>query len=95
MMNTTLTEVRRNIDGLDQKLIALLAERQKQVEQAGRLKPRGDTQAVAAPERVAQVIADRRRQAAEAGLSPDVAEAVWRAMIEAFIRLETDINQAG
>lgn len=91
----TLDEVRRNIDGLDQKLITLLAERQQYVEQAGRLKPHGDTQAVAAPERVAQVIADRRRQAAEAGLSPDVAEAVWRAMIEAFIRLETDINQAG
>ncbi|WP_373741355.1 chorismate mutase [Neisseria sp.] len=90
----TLNEVRRSIDELDQKLIALLAERQQLVEQAGRLKPRGDIQAVAAPERVLQVIAGRRRQAAEAGLSPDVAEAVWRAMIEAFIRLETEINQA-
>lgn len=90
----TLDEVRRNIDILDQKLITLLAERQQYVEQAGRLKPRGDKQAVAAPERVAKVIESRRMSAAEAGLSPDVAEAVWRAMIEAFIRLETDINQA-
>jgi len=50
--------------------------------------------AVAAPERVAQVIAARRGQAAAAGLSPEVAEAVWQAMIAAFIRLETETNQA-
>ena len=54
----------------------------------------GDRQAVAAPERVAQVIAARRGQAAAAGLSPEVAEAVWQAMIAAFIRLETETNQA-
>jgi len=42
----------------------------------------------------AQVIAARREQAAAAGLSPDVAEAVWQAMIAAFIRLETETNRA-
>ena len=94
MLPQTLTEVRQAIDGLEAELIALLAKRQALVEQAGRLKPRGDAQAVAAPDRVAQVIADRRGQAAAAGLSPDVAEAVWQAMIAAFIRLETEINKA-
>lgn len=88
-----LTEVRRNIDDIDRQLISLLARRQGLVEQAGRLKPKNDAQAVAAPERVAQVIRTRREQAAASGLSPDVAEAVWRAMIEAFIRLETEINR--
>ena len=90
----TLNEVRQAIDSLDAELITLLAKRQTLVEQAGRLKPRGDRQAVAAPERVAQVIAARRGQAAAAGLSPEVAEAVWQAMIAAFIRLETETNQA-
>nr|WP_311420237.1 chorismate mutase [Kingella denitrificans] len=94
MLPQTLTEVRQAIDGLDAELIALLAKRQALVEQAGRLKPRGDAKAVAAPDRVAQVIAARRGQAAAAGLSPDVAEAVWQAMIAAFIRLETEINRA-
>ena len=84
MLPQTLTEVRQAIDGLDAELIALLAKRQTLVEQAGRLKPRG----------VAQVIAARREQAAAAGLSPDVAEAVWQAMIAAFIRLEIEINRA-
>ena len=93
MLPQTLTEVRQAIDGLDAELIALLAKRQALVEQAGRLKPRGDAQAGAAPDRVAQVIAARREQAA-AGLSPDVAAAVWQAMIAAFIRLETEINRA-
>lgn len=88
-----LTEVRLAIDGIDRQLIGLLARRQILVEQAGRLKPKNDARAVAAPERVAQVIHTRREQAAAAGLSPDVAEAVWRAMIEAFIRLETEINR--
>ena len=93
MMHTTLNEVRQAIDSLDQQLIELLAQRQRLVEQAGRLKPKNDAQAVAAPDRVTQVIANRRQQAAAADLSPDVAEAVWRAMIEAFIRLETEVNR--
>ena len=89
----TLAELRRDIDALDSQLIGLLARRQRLVEQAGRPKPRGDQQAVAAPERVAQVIADRRSQALAAGLAPEVAEAVWRAMIDAFIHLEGQVNQ--
>lgn len=88
-----LNEVRQAIDGLDGKLIELLAQRQRLVEQAGRLKPRNDAQAVAAPERVAQIIAARREQALAAGLSPDAAEAVWQAMIQAFVRLETETNR--
>lgn len=72
----TLNEVRQAIDSLDAELITLLAKRQTLVEQAGRLKPRGD------------------KQAAAAGLSPEVAGAVWQAMIAAFIRLETEANRA-
>ena len=47
----TLDEVREAIDGLDKGLIELLARRQKLVQQAGRLKPKNDVQAVSAPER--------------------------------------------
>jgi len=90
----TLDEVREAIDGLDKELIELLARRQKLVRQAGRLKPKNDVQAVSAPERVTQVIASRRAYAEKAGLSPDVAEAVWRSMIDAFIKLEMETNRA-
>ena len=90
----TLSEVRQAIDALDGQLIELLARRQKLVRQAGRLKPKHDAQAVAAPDRVAQVIKARREQAQAAGLSPEVAEAVWQAMIAAFIRFEQEVNRA-
>ncbi|MGT2906694.1 chorismate mutase [Streptococcus dentiloxodontae] len=90
----SLTKVRQEIDELDGQLIDLLTKRQKLVEKAGRLKPSNDAKAVAAPERVAAILAERRRQASKTGLSPDVAEAVWKAMIEAFIHLETEINKS-
>ncbi|CAD0138827.1 protein of unknown function [Streptococcus thermophilus] len=48
---------------------------------------------VQASNRVAQVIANRRKQALELGLSPDVAEGVWRSMIKAFITLEEKVNK--
>ena len=91
----TLAEVRQAIDELDSQLIVLLARRQQLVAQAGRLKPKHDAQAVAAPERVVQVLKARREQAAAAGLSPDVAEAVWQAMIAAFIHFEQEVNRSG
>ena len=88
-----LSNVRRVIDDIDRELIRLLAQRQRLVEKAGRLKPKGDKATVQASNRVAQVIANRRKQALELGLSPDVAESVWRSMIKAFIALEDKVNK--
>ena len=88
-----LNDIRSDIDNIDSQLIRLLAQRQILVEKAGRLKPKGDKAAVQASDRVAQVIATRRKQALELGLSPDVAEGVWRSMIKAFITLEEKVNK--
>ena len=88
-----LSNVRRVIDDIDRELIRLLAQRQRLVEKAGRLKPKGDKVAVQDSDRVAQVIANRRKEALELGLSPDVAESVWRSMIKAFIALEEKVNK--
>ncbi len=88
-----LSDIRSDIDSIDSQLIRLLAQRQILVEKAGRLKPKGDKAAVQASERVAQVIANRRKEALELGLSPDVAERVWRSMIQAFIALEENVNK--
>lgn len=89
-----LSEVRKRIDSLDLKLIDLLAQRQELVETAGLLKPRNDLNAVKDSDRVAQVIATRREQATQAGLSPDIAQVIWQAMIDAFIDWEININQS-
>lgn len=88
-----LNDIRSDIDHIDSQLIRLLAQRQILVEKAGRLKPKGDKAAVQASDRVTQVIANRRKQALELGLSPDVAESVWRSMIRAFIALEEKVNK--
>ena len=57
------------------------------------LNPR-ETRLLSRPsDRVAQVIANRRKEALELGLSPDVAESVWRSMIKAFIALEEKVNK--
>lgn len=88
-----LTAVRRRIDALDGELLGLLARRQDLVKQAGLLKSSGNARAVAAPERVTEVINARRASARECGVDPDVAEAIWQAMIQAFIRFEMRVNQ--
>ena len=71
-----LNDIRSDIDNIDSQLIRLLAQRQILVEKAGRLKPKGDKATVQASNRVAQVIANRRKQALELGLLPDVVESV-------------------
>ncbi|GGK86489.1 chorismate mutase [Sphaerisporangium melleum] len=89
----SLAEVRSRIDALDGELVRLLADRQALVRRAAAFK--ADEQAVRAPGRVEQVVEAARARAAGAGLSPEVAEAVWRAMIAAFIDLELAEHKAG
>ncbi|MFE9749610.1 chorismate mutase [Saccharothrix saharensis] len=83
---TSLAEVRARIDAIDSDLVRLLARRQDLVRAAAAFK--SDDQAVRAPDRVARVIASVRERASAENLDPAVAEAVWRAMIGAFIELE-------
>ncbi|MEU6413949.1 chorismate mutase [Microbispora sp. NPDC046933] len=82
----SLDDVRRRIDELDARLTALLAERQRLVRAAAAFKT--DERAVRAPDRVERVVAAARERAEREGLSPEVAEAVWRAMIGAFVEYE-------
>ncbi|MEU9350800.1 chorismate mutase [Streptomyces griseoloalbus] len=82
----SLAEIRAQIDALDGELVDLLARRQRLVRSAALLK--ADEQAVRAPDRAERVVAAARLRAETAGLAPEVAEAVWRAMVGAFIELE-------
>ena len=89
---TDLAQVRAEIDGLDHQIIQLLARRQACVIRAGELKERGSEKAVRDPDRVNAVLAAKRQLAQDAGLSPEVAERTWRAMIDAFSDLELGVN---
>lgn len=78
----TLSEVRANIDRIDHAIVALMAEREKYVSEAGRFKK--DPAAVSAPARVEAIVEKVRADASAQGLDPTVAEKTYRAMIAAF-----------
>lgn len=82
----TMADVRRHIDALDDRIVALLAERGGYVAQAARIKQRADQILDAA--RIEFIIDHVRAQARETGASEAVMEATYRAMIDAFIEFE-------
>jgi isochorismate pyruvate lyase len=84
----TLAEVRENIDRIDRQILTLMAERGKYVVEAGRFK--ASPAAVSDPARVEAILAKVRKIAAEDGLSPEVAERTYRAMIAAFTDYERE-----
>jgi isochorismate pyruvate lyase len=85
----SLAEVRDNIDRIDRDIVKLMAERQAYVGEAGRFK--ANPAAVSAPARVEQVIVKIKTIAKDAGLSEEVAEKTFRAMIAGFEDYERDV----
>ena len=90
--NPDLTDIREAINVLDERIVALIGERQGWVARAGRLKRDQDEDAVRAPARVEAVIARVRALAVPAGASPEVVERTYRALITAFIELELRVH---
>ena len=84
----TMTEVRQGVDALDQALVTLLAERQRYMDAAARIKP--DRDAVRDVARIEDVVAKVKAYARQAGLSEAIAEPVWRTLIEVSIAHEFD-----
>jgi isochorismate pyruvate lyase len=82
----TMAEVRQGVDALDRLLVSVLAERQRYMDAAARIKQ--DRGAVRDPARIEDVVAKVKAAAREAGLSEDIAEPVWRTLIECCIAHE-------
>jgi chorismate mutase/gamma-glutamylcyclotransferase (GGCT)/AIG2-like uncharacterized protein YtfP len=81
-----MAQLRAAIDDLDRRLVALLAVRQSYMDRAAILKTARDQ--VRDPARIEDVVGKVLAQAAKAGLSPAIAEPVWRTLIEQSIRHE-------
>lgn len=88
----TMQDVRREIDRVDRELVKLLAERQTYIEQAGRIKGSRDT--VRDEARIEDVVQKVLATAECAGLSGDIAEPVWRLLIEKSIEHEFAVFDA-
>lgn len=82
-----LAELRLRIDGIDTELVALLAKRQRCVEEVIEIK-RGAKLPARIPARIDEVLAHIRKLAAAANVEPELAVSVWREMIEQFIAFE-------
>ena len=82
----SMEELRDAIDALDAELVTLLARRQAYIERAAILKK--DRNTVRDEARIEDVVQKVLAAAKEAGLSPAIAEAVWRVLIERSIQHE-------
>lgn len=85
--NSEMPGLRARIDALDAQLIALLAERSALIDEAARIKTREQLPA-RIDSRVEEVAANARRLADAQGLDPDLAESLWRMMMDHFIAQE-------
>ena len=84
-----LSQVRVEIDRIDNALVDLIAERFGFVERAWQIKL-GLAQEANVPWRNQQVFDKVRARAEAKGLPPDLAEALWRQMIGWFIQYEEE-----
>lgn len=85
----TMAEVRQGVDALDRALVALIAERQRYMDAAARIKP--DRAAVHDDWRINDVLSKVRAAAEAQGLSWAIAEPVWRTMMDRCIAHEFEV----
>jgi isochorismate pyruvate lyase len=83
-----MAELRAEIDRLDRELVALLAQRQRYIERAAEIKQNRNI--VRDEARVVDVVAKVLIAARKVGLDPNIAEPVWRTLIERCIAHEFD-----
>ncbi len=83
----TMSDIRKEIDRIDENLVKLLAERQRWVERAVDVKRR-DGLPARDEARVRQVIDHVRVLARGHNVDPALVEAMWTEMVEWFIAYE-------
>lgn len=91
----TMADLRAEIDRIDGRLVALLAERAGYIDRAAEIKP-----ALGLParidDRVEEVVEKVRARAMAEALDPDLAEALWRRLIDwSIAREEATFTEAG
>ncbi|OJF98484.1 chorismate mutase family protein [Pararhizobium antarcticum] len=87
---TSMTDIRQEIDRIDQALMALFGERWDYIGRAAEIK-RGTGLKADIPARVEEVRSNVRALAATLGLQPDFYDTLWAALIRQAIEHEKDI----
>ncbi len=83
----SMPELRVQIDKLDRQLIELLVTRAGYIDRASQLKPAEGLPA-RIPDRVEEVVQRVRASSDELGMDPDLAEKLWRILIDWSIARE-------
>lgn len=83
---TTMEDVRRNVNALDDVLVPLLVTRIGYMQQAARIK--GEVGQVRDEARIEAIVQRVRERALQEGGQPDVMEAVYRQLMEECIAYE-------
>lgn len=81
-----MADVRVGVDALDRALVTLLAERQRYMNAAARIK--GDRGVVYDRARIEDVVTKVKAASRDAGLSEAIAEPVWRTLVDRCIAYE-------
>ena len=81
-----MTEVRQGVDALDRVLVRLLAERQRYMDAAARIKQTREL--IRDEARIDDVLSKVAAASREFGLSETIALPVWRTLIESCISYE-------
>lgn len=79
--------LRAEIDALDTRLMALLAQRHALIDRAAQIKS-GNGMPARIDDRVEEVVANVRSHAQAHGLDPDLYDRLWRQLIDAAIAQE-------
>ena len=88
----SMTDVREGVDAIDRELVRLLVIRQGYMHAAARIKP--NREAVYDEARIEDVVAKVLVESKQQGLSADIAEPVWRKLIERCIAHEFGVWDA-
>ena len=88
----SMVEVRVGVDALDRALVMLLAERQRYMDAAARIKT--DRAMVRDEARIEHVVTKVKATARTAGLSEAIAEPVWRMLVDRCIAHEFESGTA-
>ncbi|KDD69578.1 isochorismate pyruvate lyase [Pseudomonas sp. BT76 TE3572] len=83
-----LGDIRNAIDALDEQIIQIMGQRMSFVRAASRFKP--SESSIPAPDRVAQMLPQRREWAEVAGLNADFIEQLYSQIINWYISEQID-----
>lgn len=90
----SMAALRAQIDALDARIVALLADRAALIDRAIDLKP-GEGMPARITTRIEEVVANVRALAREHTLDPDLVETLWRQLIEWSIDREEQVLGKG